>query len=140
MDPQAHCTRAPLAGAGVVLALLLAGCSSLNPGTSDAADTATQFHSALASGDAQAACSLLAPGTVEKLEDGSDGSCAQKLGQLQLDPASKVQQSHAFGSNAQVQLDADTVFLTLSGDHWKITAAGCTSRGEKPYECEVEAG
>jgi len=138
MDPQPSRTRAPRVLAGVVLALLLGGCSSLNPGTAEAADTAARFHADLASGDARAACALLAPGTVEKLEDGAAGSCARKLADLGLPEAGNVRSSQAFGSNAQVRLEADTAFLTLSGRHWKIIAIGCTPRGEKPYDCEVE--
>jgi hypothetical protein len=138
MDAQPHSTRIPMVLAGVVLALLLGGCSSLNPGTAEAADTAARFHADLASGDSQAACALLAPGTVEKLEDGAAGSCPRKLAGLGLPGAGSVRSSQAFGSNAQVHLEADTVFLTLSGRHWKITAAGCTPRGGKPYDCEVE--
>lgn len=138
MDHKPHRRCGPLMLAGVALALPLAGCSSLNPGTAEAADIASQFHADLASGDAQAACTLLAPGTVEKLEDGAAGSCARKLADLGLPGAGEVRSSQAYGSNAQVQLEADTVFLTLSGQHWKITAIGCTPRGEKPYDCEVE--
>ena len=84
MDLQPSRTRAPRVLTGVVLALLLGGCSSLNPGTAEAANTAARFHADLASGDARAACALLAPGTVEKLEDGAAGSCARKLADLGL--------------------------------------------------------
>ncbi|GLB66618.1 hypothetical protein [Arthrobacter mangrovi] len=138
MDHKPHRRSGPRVLAGVALALSLAGCSSLNPGTAEAADVASRFHADLASGDFQAACTLLAPGTVEKLEDGAAGSCARKLADLGLPGAGGVRSSQAYGSNAQVQLEADTVFLTLSGRHWKITAIGCTPRGEKPYDCEVE--
>jgi hypothetical protein len=138
MDPNAYAVRAPLAVAAVVLVLLATGCSNLNPGTTAAAETAAKFHSALEAGDTRAACALLAPAAVGKLENGQSGSCPGKLAALSLPAAGEVGGSRAFGSNAQVQLESDTVFLTLSGDRWKITAAGCTPRGEKPYDCEVE--
>jgi hypothetical protein len=75
---------------------------------------------------------------VEELEDGAPGSCADELLQLVIPGASEVTESKAYGSNAQVQMDQDTVFLTRSGDTWKVIAAGCTPQGERPYDCEVE--
>ncbi|NKX55479.1 hypothetical protein [Arthrobacter mobilis] len=126
-----------LAAAGSVL-LLAPGCSALNPGSDEAAAMAGRFHQLLASGDSAAACELLAPGTIEELESGDPGSCAGKLSGLGLATASKVLEGRAYGREAQVKLDGDTVFLTRSGDRWVVTAAGCASRGERPYDCEVK--
>lgn len=128
-------------GTAVLAVVLLAsvpGCAGANPGTSEAATTALDFHTALASGDYARACGLLIPSAVEKLEAGSAGSCAEKLSQLDVPAAASVQESAAYGRNAQVVMDQDTLFLARSGDGWKITAAGCSSRGERPYDCEVE--
>lgn len=128
-------------GAAVWSSVLLAsvsGCASANPGTSEAATTALDFHTALGSGDHARACGLLIPAAIEKLEAGEAGTCAEKLAQLDVPAAASVQDSVAYGSNAQVVMDQDTLFLARSGDGWKITAAGCTSRGERPYDCEVE--
>lgn len=124
--------------AGIAVLLTVSGCAGLNPGTDEAARVAEQFHTALADRDADTVCGLLAPGAVERLEGEDTGSCARKLFALDLPEALSVVQSQAYGRNAQVVLDRDTVFLTLSGGSWKITAAGCTSRGESPYDCEVE--
>lgn len=132
--------RAPvlrLAGAAGVL-VLAAGCSGLNPGSGEAAATAQQFHRLLDAGKAAAACRLLAPGTTEEVESGNPGSCAAKLSRLGLPPASQVLESQAYGREAQVRLDGDTLFLTRSGDRWVVTAAGCTARNERPYLCEVK--
>jgi hypothetical protein len=122
----------------IVLLASVAGCAGLNPGTSEAGTTALGFHSALGSGDHARACELLIPAAVEKLEAGAAGTCPEKLAQLDVPAATSVQDSVAYGSNAQVIMDQDTLFLTRSGDGWKITAAGCTARGERPYDCEVE--
>jgi hypothetical protein len=128
-----------MVGAAVVLGVLaLTGCTNLNPGTEEATTTAQEFHSAIAAGDGQTACNLLAPSAVEELEDGGPGTCADELLQLVIPDASEVTESKAYGSNAQVLMDQDTVFLTRSGDTWKVTAAGCTRQGERPYDCEVE--
>jgi hypothetical protein len=132
--------RAPavrLAGAAGVL-LLAAGCSGLNPGSGEAAATAQQFHRLLDAGNAGAACRLLAPGTTEEVESGNPGSCAAKLSRLGLAPAAAVLESQAYGREARVRLDGDTLFLTRSGDRWVVTAAGCTARNERPYLCEVK--
>ncbi|WP_139005625.1 hypothetical protein [Arthrobacter crystallopoietes] len=138
MVRRRSCTRAATVGTAVVLgAVALTGCSSLNPGTDDAAKTAQEFHSAVAAGDGETACNLLAPSAVEELEDGAPGACSDKLLELVIPGASQVTDSKAYGSNAQVLMDQDTVFLTRSGDTWKVTAAGCTQQGESPYDCEV---
>lgn len=125
-------------GLCALLIVLLGGCSSLNPGTSQAADTAREFHSLLAAGKGEQACDLLIPTAIEALEEGEPGSCAAKLAELKLGKASSIVDSRAFGRNAQVELDGDTVFLTVSGGVWRVMAAGCTPRGERPYDCEVE--
>lgn len=128
-------------GTAVLTGVLLAsvsGCAGMNPGTSEAAVAALDFHSALASGDYGRACGLLIPSAVEKVEAGAPGTCAEKLSQLDVPVAAAVQDSAAYGRNAQVVMDQDTLFLARSGDGWRITAAGCTSRGERPYDCEVE--
>lgn len=139
MVPRRSCTHAPMVSAAVVLGILaLTGCTSLNPGTEEATTTAQDFHSALAAGDGATACNLLAPSAVEELEDGAPGACADELLQLVIPDASDVTESKAYGTNAQVLMDQDTVFLTRSGDTWKVTAAGCTRQGERPYDCEVE--
>jgi hypothetical protein len=122
---------------GVLLASV-SGCAGANPGTSEAAAAALDFHSALSSGDYARACRLLIPSAVEKLEAGAAGTCAEKLSQLDVPAAVSVKNSASYGRNAQVVMDQDTLFLARSGDGWRITAAGCTSRGERPYDCEVE--
>jgi FlaG/FlaF family flagellin (archaellin) len=130
-----------VAGTAVLTGLLLAsvsGCTGANPGTAEAGAAALDFHTALASGDYGRACGLLIPPAVEKLEAGAAGTCAEKLSQLDVPAAVSVKNSAAYGRNAQVVMDQDTLFLARSGDGWRITAAGCTSRGERPYDCEVE--
>lgn len=128
------------AAALAFMVFAVAGCSGSNPGADAAAQVAVEFHEMVSSGDPSAGCDLLAPAVVEKLENGSAGTCDEKLSAMDLPPASRVTETKAFGSSAQVFLDEDTVFLTKSGDSWKITAAGCTSRGERPYDCEVDGG
>src|SRR5919112_6283577 len=77
-------------GTAVLTGVLLAsvsGCAGANPGTSEAAAAALDFHSALSSGDYARACRLLIPSAVEKLEAGAAGTCAEKLSQLDVPAA-----------------------------------------------------
>jgi len=48
--------------------------------------------------------------------------------------------SQAFGRGAQVLMTGDVVFLSKFDDHWSVIAAGCTSRGDRPYDCIVKGG
>jgi hypothetical protein len=117
---------------------VVSGCSALNPGTDAAVDTVQRFHDELAAGNTGQACGLLAPNTVQGVEEEEIGSCPVKLAQLSLPRSGVVTGSRAYGRSAQVLLQDDTVFLTRSGGEWKITAAGCTHRGERPYDCDVK--
>ena len=80
---------------------------------------------------------MLAPATVATVEAQSGQPCAQATAQLEL-PQGPVQSSTVWGDQAQVHLVGDTVFLTKTGNGWKVTAAGCRSRGDAPYACRVE--
>ena len=48
-----------------------------------------------------------------------------------------VQRVEVWGDTAQVHLAGDTVFLLRFPDGWRVSAAGCTPRGDAPYRCEV---
>ncbi|MGW6172055.1 hypothetical protein ACWF5H_01055 [Arthrobacter sp. NPDC055138] len=130
--------RLPPLAALLALAFGAAGCASLNPGSEDAAAAASGFLAAVQAGDGAAACAFLAPVAVEEIEGDEPSSCSGKILQLHLPAAGKVTGSQAYGRNAQVVLDTDTMFLTRSGDRWKVLGAGCTFRGERPYDCEVD--
>lgn len=114
---------------------MLSGCgdSGAAPG-----EAATQFREALAGGDGQAACELLAPATVEELESSEESSCDEALQGLGLDTEGEITGVEIFGRNAQATFAEDVLFLTESDGNWLITAAGCTSRGERPYDCDVK--
>jgi hypothetical protein len=44
----------------------------------------------------------------------------------------------AYGQLAQVVMAGDVVFLAAFGDRWRVTAAGCSPRGNRPYRCLIE--
>ena len=114
---------------------LLGGCGAPagDPGT-----TAEQFREALADGDGQSACQFLAPSTVEEIESTEGIPCADALPESSLETSGDLVGSEAYGRNAQATFDDDVLFLTESGERWLVIAAGCTARGERPYDCEVK--
>ena len=120
--------------------LLVTSCSTLDPDNTAATRVAAAFHRAIQVGDGTAACALLAPATVEDLEDTSGQSCPEAILGQHLPDAQQVQDTAAFGRAAQVLMDADAVFLSRFGDLWLITAAGCTPRGDRPYDCTLKGG
>ena len=130
--------RPMLGRSGAILAagaltVLVPGCASTEQ--PDVQRVATQFEDS--SGDAQARCDLLAPRTLEKLEEQLAEPCVEGIGDLPLD-GGDVGQVEVWGGNAQVQLGGDTVFLTRTATGWRVTAAACTPQAVGPYDCEVE--
>jgi hypothetical protein len=129
--------------AGVVVlvaATTLTGCASLSPDASAAVDAVESFHAAVAAGEGSAACDLLAPAATEELEQAQAAPCPDAVLAADLTPGGEAVESHAYGRQAQVVLTDDVVFLTVSGGRWLVTAAGCTPRPERPYDCEISEG
>jgi hypothetical protein len=120
--------------AAVVVAAALALCGCADPEQQQV----EQVASAFAAADPSDRCQMLAPATVATVEAQSGRPCAQATAQLEL-PRGAVQSSTVWGDQAQVHLVGDTVFLTETGNGWKVTAAGCRSRGDAPYACRVES-
>lgn len=137
-------TRRAVTRTSVLVAALLgvlAGCgSAAGPDAGAAAEAAERFHAAVAAQDGAAACALLAPGTAERLAAREEAPCEEAVLAVDLPSAAEPRQEHAYGRQAQVVLDADTVFLTGSGPHWRVVAAGCTPRPERPYDCTISGG
>lgn len=117
----------------VFVSLGMAGCA---PDASAAANTAQEFHQALANSDLTKACDLLAPETRRKAS--SEGStCEEYVEAAGLPSGGTVQKTETYGREASVAFDDDTIFLAISGRRWLVTAAGCTPREQLPYDCEI---
>jgi hypothetical protein len=125
--------RCVLLAAGAV-ALLLSGCSSAE--RPEVERVATTFENS--SADAQERCDLLAPSTLEQLEEQLEKPCAEGIGDVPLE-GGDVQGVEVWGGDAQVKLSGDTVFLTQTATGWRVAAAVCTAQTEGPYDCEVES-
>ncbi|MEO3811497.1 hypothetical protein ABGB17_21095 [Sphaerisporangium sp. B11E5] len=129
------CKRAVAATVAVGVTLAVAGCASGQD--AGVLGTVDRFYAAVRSGDGGGACALLTPDTAEALASEEEG-CAAAVVKARL-PAGAVLGTQVWGSEAQVRLSGDTVFLHRFPKGWLIRAAGCTPRGEKPYRCEVES-
>jgi hypothetical protein len=125
---------------GRVLAVAVAlGCAAgcTPAGEQAARQAAEQFQSALRSQDTAAACRLLSDEARGSLESASVRPCPEALVALQL-PAGPLGEDEVWGRNAQVVLDSGVLFLAEFRAGWRVTAAGCTSRPDQPYDCKVE--
>jgi len=127
------------APAGLLLAVLLPACSAAVPDGDPARTAAEAFYTAVARGDGAAACALLAPEALSSLEQSTDQPCEQALPDEQL-PFSPVRRVQVYGQAAFVELDDDTAFLGRFPDGWRVTAAGCQERPDRPYDCQLEVG
>ena len=130
----------------VVVALAALSSGACTPAGDAPEQVVAGFYAALAAGDGVAACAALAPAVVEAVEEDFASACPEALttGDLGADLQDRAQGTteprvRVAGRQAQAALGTDTVFLSRSGSGWLITAAGCTPRPERPYDCEVEA-
>lgn len=127
---------------GAAVATLPAACSSLAPDGEEAAATAVAFVEDVTSGDGGAACDLLAPRSSEQLVEDSGMPCAEAVTgdevASSMPSGEAPTRTVAYGRAAQVLFDGEAVFLTSSGGVWLVTAAGCTPRPGRPYDCTVE--
>lgn len=117
------------------LVLTLSGCTPSEQ--DDAAQAADDFVAAVTDEQAEAACALLAPATVEELEQSSGGRCAETVLEEAVAAGDRVEVS-TFGTMSQVRYSDDVVFLARFDDGWRVVAAGCTARRGAPYSCGIE--
>jgi ketosteroid isomerase-like protein len=122
----------------VVLAAGVTACGPPGDDGDAAASTARALFTAVAAGDGEAACATLAPDTVAELEESSGTSCAQAITDEDLPDPGTVKVVDVYGQWARVVTSNDTVFLGAFGDGWRVVAAGCRSRGERPYDCRLQ--
>jgi len=119
------------------LALVSTGCSGLGSPEADSAEAAALRFSGLVKADPAAACDLLARGTLRELES-SFGPCESSLPEQDLPSADASREVQVFGKQAMVALAGDTIFLARFPDGWRVTAAGCVPRDDRPYDCSVK--
>src|SRR3954452_2773586 len=110
----------------VVLAsvLALAGCGSVPDRENGAADAASRLLEAVAAGDGDAACAVLAPDTVAEVEKSAGQPCADAILDADLPGPAAVESTDVYGQWAQVVLADDTVFAAMFPGGWRVVAAG----------------
>jgi hypothetical protein len=129
--------------AAVLLALAVAalpGCAAAGGRGRAAADVATRLLTAVQGKDGAAACALLAPDTASEVEQSGGKPCPEAILDEDLPGPSAVTGTAVYGQWAQVRIGTDTVFLGAFRGGWRVVAAGCKSRGDRPYDCEVQGG
>jgi hypothetical protein len=120
-----------------VSAASLTACSAEDEGS---VTQVTQRFLTLAQSDPSAACQLLAPRTVQRLEDDA-GACADGLAKARPPAAAGLRSVTVAIDAAQVVLSGQAVFLARFDSGWRVTAAGCTrtaSDDAVPYTCTVQ--
>ncbi|MFF8605674.1 hypothetical protein ACF06X_07020 [Streptomyces sp. NPDC015346] len=127
----------------VVLAAV-GGCGTLPERRDEVTAEVTRFEQAVAAGEHGRLCAALAPATREELEQSAKSRCEQAVGQAieerELEAAGAVRGVDVYGDQARVVLERDTVFLAHFPAGWKVTAAGCLPRPQRPYACEIKGG
>ncbi|GGQ01644.1 hypothetical protein [Streptomyces roseolilacinus] len=128
----------------VVLAAAVSACGTLPERRDEVTAEVTRFEQALGAGRHDRLCAAFAPATREELEQSAKSRCEQAIGQAieerELPAAGAVREVDVYGDQARVVLEQDTVFLARFPAGWKVTAAGCAPRPQRPYECEIKGG
>ncbi|WP_328923407.1 hypothetical protein OG429_01270 [Streptomyces sp. NBC_00190] len=117
------------------------GCGASAARVDGARAAGERFERALASGNHEAACRLLAPETSGQLEQDEGKTCREAVGAEELPMAGAVRTTEVYGRQAMLRLVGDTLFLSQFSGGWKVVAAGCTPQGEQqPYRCVLKGG
>lgn len=116
----------------------LSGCGSVRERTDAASTVAVQLLTAVQAEDGAAACAALAPETLSELEESADKPCATAILEEDLPAPAPVTSADVYGQWAQVVLSDDTVFLAMFPGGWRVVAAGCTPRTDRPYDCTLQ--
>ena len=98
---------------------------------------AADWQAAAQAKDAGRLCALLTPAAVDSVVTG-DETCEQAVGDLDLPAGGAVGAVQLWSDEAQVKAGADTLFLVRLTGGWRVNAAGCSPRGDRPYDCELE--
>ena len=74
---------------------------------------------------------------LDRCGSGVGGERRRRTEPSNIPDAGQVRRVEVYGKDAVVHLEKDTVFLARFDDGWRVTAAGCTPNGDRPYDCDV---
>jgi hypothetical protein len=121
-----------------LLALALSGCGT-GGSERDARGSAERFLGAFERHDGAAACAELSEETVSEVERSEKKRCEEGILSEDVSPAPVVGvQVYIHSAEAKLR-GGEAVFLDLTPQGWKVSAAGCKPQPGKPYQCEVES-
>lgn len=132
-------TTARLLAWGLAACLLggLAGCGRAGD-ERDARRTAQELYSAVAAKHGARACAMLTAAAVQALEQEEKAACARAVTSVDL-KGGRTARTEVFGTGAAVTFaDGTLAYLDQTGAGWRVSAAGCEPRGDRPAECELE--
>jgi uncharacterized protein YceK len=118
----------------------MSGCGSVGSRGQAATSVAENLLTAVDRQDGAGACMLLAPETAAKVAQSEQKDCADAITRENLPKPGTATRSDVYGQWARVVLSDDTIFLAMFGGKWRVVAAGCTARGNRPYDCAIEGG
>ncbi|KUF16373.1 hypothetical protein AT728_11135 [Streptomyces silvensis] len=133
-----HITRLLLTLGPLVLALT--GCGGAGERGAEASAAAAAFEQVLADRDRTALCAALAPETRGEVENSEKKPCVDAIGAQDIPAGGAVRSVDVYGRQARAVLASDTLFLSQFPDGWKVVAAGCQPRPDRPYQCTVKGG
>jgi hypothetical protein len=137
--------RSYAVGIGTLAVLTAVSACGALPGRRDEVTAeVTRFEQALGAAQHGRMCAALAPATREELVQSAKSRCEEAIGKAaderELPAAGAVRGVDVYGGQARVVLERDTVFLARFPAGWKVTAAGCRPRPQRPYDCEIKGG
>ncbi|MFE3413162.1 hypothetical protein ACFXMT_34070 [Streptomyces mirabilis] len=106
----------------------------------DVRNTAAVFETALGEGVYDRMCAVLAPATVQELEQSSGSPCAKALSEESPAPGGPLRRTDVYGNQARTVLSSDTLFLSHFTSSWKVVAAGCEPQPQQLYQCRIKGG
>ena len=133
-------SRVVLLAAMAATVAALAGCGPAASRGQAASTAAQRLLGAVDRKDGVAACSLLAPETTAAVVQSAQKDCVEAILDQNLPRPGAVIGADVYGQWARVRLSDDTVFLAMFAGGWRVVAAGCTARGDHPYDCTVQGG
>src|SRR4051795_5708180 len=121
--------------AASLVVLALTGCGSAGERDQAASGAAVRMLTAVDGKDGAAACAVLAPDTVSKLEETAGKPCPQAILDEDLPKPGPVTGTDVYGQWAQVRLSDDTLFLGVFPDGWRVVGGGGHAGGGRssPY-------